>query len=96
MYLVATPDGQRLNQYKLRSRFEAARAAAVNEALAVGTPEMDEVAEKVKEFQFRDIRPKAATDIEDFAAPSRLLGHTHQEITKKVYIRRGETVKPTR
>lgn len=96
MYLVATRDGQRLNQYKLRSRFEAARAAAVNEALAVGTPEMDEVAEKVKEFQFRDIRPKAATDIEDLAAASRLLGHTHQEITKKVYIRRGETVKPTR
>lgn len=96
MYLVATPDGQRLSQYKLRSRFEAARAAAGNAALAMGTPEMDEVAERVRDFQFRDIRPKAATDIADLAAASRLLGHTHQEITKKVYIRRGETVKPTR
>jgi hypothetical protein len=32
----------------------------------------------------------------DVLAASKLLGHTEQEITKKVYIRVGETVKPTR
>lgn len=57
---------------------------------------MDALAERVRKFQFRDIRPKAASDIGDLAAASRLLGHTEQEITKKVYVRVGETVKPTR
>lgn len=85
-----------LPQSMLRTRFESARAAAVKLALEAVTPEMDDLAGRVRQFQFRDIRPKAATDIEDLAAASRLLGHTHQEITKKVYIRRGETVKPTR
>lgn len=51
---------------------------------------------RVRQFQFRDIRPKAASEIGDVMAASKLLGHTEQEITKKVYIRVGETVKPTR
>lgn len=96
MFLLATKDGQRLSQSMLRTRFESARAAAVKLALEAATPEMDDLAGRVRQFQFRDIRPKAASDIGDLAAASRLLGHTEQEITKKVYIRVGETVKPTR
>lgn len=48
--------------------------------------------DRIKQFQFRDIRPKAASEIADITSASRLLGHTEQEITKKVYRRVGEKV----
>lgn len=47
-------------------------------------------------FQFRDIRPKAASEIADLGDASRLLGHTDKRITETVYRRVGEIVKPTR
>lgn len=96
IYLLATKNGQRLNKSMLRTRFDAARAAAVRSALKVGTAEGDALADRVRQFQFRDIRPKAASDMGDLAAASRLLGHTEQQITKKVYIRVGEVVRPTK
>jgi hypothetical protein len=63
MFLLATKDGQRLTQSMLSTRFESARAAAVSLALDAATPEMDDLAGRVRQFQFRDIRPKAASDI---------------------------------
>lgn len=36
------------------------------------------------------------SEIRDVLAASKLLGHTQQEITKKIYVRVGENVKPTR
>ena len=54
------------------------------------------IAESISKFQFRDIRPMAATDISDLESASKLLGHTKQDITKRVYRRKGETVTPTR
>lgn len=92
-YLIATPSGVPLNKPKLRTRFDAARAAAQEELRAQGDHQL---AARVRQFQFRDIRPKAASEIGDVAAASKLLGHTEQQITQKVYIRVGETVKPTR
>ncbi|MNP81768.1 hypothetical protein D3C76_1802230 [compost metagenome] len=50
----------------------------------------------IRQFQFRDIRPKAASEIEDIGKASRLLGHSTQEMTKKVYRRVGEIVSPTK
>ena len=50
---------------------------------------------KLRAFQFRDIRPKAASEM-DLEHASKLLGHTEHEITEKVYRRVGETVKPTK
>ncbi len=50
-------------------------------------PEMEGLVGRVRQFQCRNVRSKA---------DSRLLGHTEQEITKKVYIRAGETIKPMR
>lgn len=85
-----------MNKGTLRTRFDAARAAAVAKAEKAGTEEMTLLAERIKQFQFRDIRPKAASDMGDLSAASKLLGHTEQEITKKVYIRVGEEVRPTR
>ena len=94
--LVATPAGVPLNRWTLRVRFDAARKAAAGAAAQEDTPESNALADRIRKFQFRDIRPRAASDIGDLTAASKLLGHTEQQITKKVYIRVGETVKPTK
>jgi integrase len=104
LYLVATPAGAPLNKHTLRIRFDAARAAAAkalvddaaSEADGAARKRMLELADRIKRFQFRDIRPKAASEIGDLHAASKLLGHTEEEITRKVYVRVGEIVKPTR
>lgn len=94
--LVATPAGVPLNRWTLRVRFDAARKAAAEAAEQEATLESIALAARIRKFQFRDIRPRAASDIGDLSAASKLLGHTEQQITRKVYIRRGETVKPTK
>jgi len=55
----------------------------------------DALAERIRRFQFRDIRPKAASELPVEHA-SRLLGHSEKEITERVYRRIGEVVKPTK
>ncbi|NRP55502.1 integrase, partial (plasmid) [Xylella fastidiosa] len=42
-----------------------------------------------------DIRPKAASEL-PLEHASKLLGHTQQQITQRVYRRVGEVVKPTK
>lgn len=98
LYLVATPSGIALNKNTLRIRFDAARNDAIKALIESAEQNKGnaELAARVRQFQFHDIRPKAASEIGDVHAASKLLGHTEQEITKKVYIRVGETVKPTR
>jgi len=73
----------------LTLRFNAARQSAAKKA---DSP----LSEKIMKFQFRDIRPKTATDIADIESASKLLGHTRQEMTKRVYRRKPEKVMPTR
>lgn len=92
-HLISTKDGVGLNKYTLRLRFDAARNAAATELTAEGQIEL---AARIKQFKFRDIRPKAASEIGNVLEASKLLGHTEQEITKKVYIRVGESVNPTK
>ncbi|MGM2927279.1 hypothetical protein, partial [Bacillus cereus group sp. BC72] len=70
-----------------------ARKAAAEEAIKAGDQDL---AREIMQFQFRDIRPKAASDIESLADASDLLGHTTQEITKRVYRRIGKAVNPVR
>jgi len=50
---------------------------------------------RIRAFQFRDIRPKAASET-DLAHASKLLGHTDKQITQTVYRRVGETVLATK
>ena len=88
MRLVATPSGSHITMPMLHRRFRSAKDAA-----ATSHPE---IADKIQQFQFRDIRPMAATDIPDLEKASKLLGHTKQELTKRVYRRQGERVSPTR
>jgi integrase len=92
-YLVTTPDGRRLTASMLRIRFDEARASAAKVALE----QLDEtLAAAIRQFQFRDIRPKAASEIDDLGRASKLLGHTDKRITETVYRRVGEVVDPTR
>lgn len=77
----------------LRLRFDGARKSATDQALQ----SQDKIlAEQITLFQFRDIRPKAASEIGDLEHASRLLGHTDKRITETVYRRVGEVVRPTR
>ncbi|MDT8998384.1 tyrosine-type recombinase/integrase [Paucibacter sp. APW11] len=91
--LLATPEGKPLTRHMLRTRFEDARAAALAQALAAKDADL---AARIKQFQFRDVRPKAASEIEDIAQAQKLLGHTKEQITRTVYRRVGERVKPTK
>ena len=91
--LVCTETGQQLTLKMLRDRFDAARAAAAASAEKAWNTDM---ARRIKAFQFRDIRPKAASEIASLEDASKLLGHTNKQITQKVYRRVGEVVKPTR
>ena len=92
LFLIATPSGTALTQSTLRIRFDNARNIAEKRALELGDANL---ALKIRAFQFRDIRPKAASEI-SLEHASKLLGHTDQEITSKVYRRVGEVVKPTK
>lgn len=51
------------------------------------------LAEKIRQFQFEDIRAKTVSEIELIHA-SHLFGHSTEEITKKVYLRSGYIVRP--
>ncbi len=72
---------------------ERLRNIAIAKALE---DEDSQLASNIRQFQFRDIRPKAASEIDDLGQASRLLGHTDKRITETVYRRVGEIVKPTR
>lgn len=92
LFIVATPGGAPLNKWTLRTRFDDARDAAAKAAIEQGNTDL---AARIKAFQFRDIRPKAASET-DLSHASKLLGHTDKQITRTVYQRVGETVMPTR
>ncbi len=92
LFIVATSRGVPLNKWTLRTRFDTARAAAAKQAAEAGN---EELCARIKAFQFRDSRPKAASET-DLDHASKLLGHTNKQITQTVYRRVGEIVKPTR
>lgn len=92
LWLLATPDGKRLTAGMLRLRFTSARNVAAVRAEEAGDQRL---AARIRQFQFRDARPKAASEMAlDHA--SDLLGHTDKQITKVVYQRVGKRVRPTR
>ena len=92
-WLIVTDDAVRVTQPMLRRRFDDARDKAATMALE---REDDQLAAAIRNFQFRDIRPKAASEITDLGKASRLLGHTDKRITETVYRRVGEIVEPTK
>ena len=90
--LITNATGLRMSQQMLRNRWDDARDKAAIKVATDGDPAL---AASIRQFQFKDIRPKAASEIE-LTHASRLLGHSTEEITKKVYRRVGEIVKPTK
>lgn len=90
--LITNTSGLRMSQQMLRNRWDEAREKAAVKAGADGDSAL---AILIRQFQFKDIRPKAASEIE-LTHASRLLGHSTEEMTKKVYRRVGEIVKPTK
>lgn len=87
--LITNPNGLRLSYAMLRNRWNEARARAAKAAEDDGDRSL---AERIRSFQFRDIRP----EIEDLTAASRLWGHSKEQITKTVYRRVGEVVNRTK
>lgn len=90
--LITNASGLRMSHQMLRNRWDDAREKAAIKASVDGDPVL---ATSIRQFQFKDIRPKAASEIE-LTHASRLLGHSTEEMTKKVYRRVGEIVKPTK
>ncbi|MFJ2279752.1 tyrosine-type recombinase/integrase [Pseudomonas sp. NPDC087803] len=91
--LITNQAGLRMSYNMLRNRWDEARNKAANKAVTDGDGEL---ATTIRKFQFRDIRPKAGSEIADIKDASRLLDHSTEEMTKKVYRRVGEIVKPTK
>jgi len=89
--LITHTQGLRMSQSMLSNRWNEARKRAAREAETAGDMEF---ARRIQQFQFRDIRPKAATEIEDLSIASKLPRHTSEEITKQVYRHLGEVVDP--
>jgi integrase len=92
LYLVSTPRGAPFTDVMRRHRFGTARKAAAEEAERAGDSDL---ANRIRQFQIRDIRPKAASEL-PLEHASRLLGHGGQAITERVYRRLGEEVKPAK
>ncbi|WP_282286228.1 integrase [Pseudomonas sp. PS02302] len=91
--LITNATDLRMRAAMLRNRWDEVREAAVKAAEEKGDVPL---AGQIRQFQFRDIRPKAATEIEDLGHASKLLGHTKEAITQRVYRRLGEVVAPTK
>lgn len=90
--LINMPDGTPMTKFMMRGAMDRARAAAT-----VARPDL---AARIKEFQFRDLRAKAATDKDESAgmtAAQEQLGHTTPTMTRQyVRHRKGKLVKPTK
>jgi integrase len=75
----------------MRYRFDKAREAAAKDA------PNNAVAERIRSIQFRDLRAKAASDIESLKKAQLLLGHTTEGMTEHYRRKRkGIKVSPVR
>lgn len=92
-FLVLNRSGKRVSRPMLRNRWDEARSKAASAAEENGEADL---AVRIRQFQFRDIRPKAASEIQDVADASVLLGHSKEGITERVYRRVGAVAKPAK
>lgn len=92
-YFITNMRGRKISGRVLTNRWDDARSKAIAAAVDAGDHKF---ANELSNFQFRDIRPEAASEIIDLGDASLLLGHSKQEITKKVYRRVGAIAAPTK
>lgn len=89
--LICNEAGQPLGKSAMRYRFDKARDAAANAA------PNQAAADRLRSIQFRDLRAKAASDLEALDRAQGLLGHASRNMTEH-YVRskRGQKVKPVK
>ncbi|MDD2035938.1 MULTISPECIES: site-specific integrase [Pseudomonas] len=92
-FFILNEHGKRMSWPMLRNRWADAREAARVKAEVEKKPDL---ANRIAQFQFRDIRPKAASEINDLSDASVLLGHSKEGITERVYRRVGAIAKPSK
>lgn len=89
--LICKENGQALGKAAMRYRFDKARERAAESTLNPNA------ATRIRAIQFRDLRAKAASDLEALDKAQSLLGHSTRNTTER-YIRskRGEKVQPVK
>lgn len=92
-FFIVNEHGKRMSWPMLRNRWADARESARVKAEVEKKPDL---ANRIAQFQFRDIRPKAASEINDLSDASVLLGHSKEGITERVYRRVGAIAKPSK
>lgn len=93
-HLIRNEDEQPLTYSAMTQRFSKARELAMKAAVA---DEQSALAVSLKGFQFRDLRAKAASDLEDLARAQELLGHADRSMTQDyVRARIGDRVRPVK
>lgn len=92
-FFIVNEHGKRMSWPMLRNRWADAREDARVKAEVEKKPDL---ANRIAQFQFRDIRPKAASEINDLSDASVLLGHSKEGITERVYRRVGAIAKPSK
>ena len=96
--LLVTESGQPISEDTLRSRFDSSREECANKLQQSGRRDL---AKEARKMQMRDLRAKAATDVESATGSAReaqkLLAHAQQNMTEH-YIRKrqGMIVNPTK
>ena len=93
-YLIRNEEEQPLTYSAMTQRFTKAREAAIERARESGQTGL---AASLAGFQFRDLRARAASDIDDLRSAQRLLGH-HSATMTETYVRArvGDRVKPVK
>lgn len=79
-YFILSKSGVRVSWQMMRNRWDATRLLAADRVRASGS---EEETKRIMQFQFRDIRPKAASEIADISEASALLGHSKEGITER-------------
>jgi len=92
-FFIVNKHGKRMSWPMLRNQWADAREGARVKAEVEKKPDL---ANRIAQFQFRDIRPKAASEINDLSDASVLLGHSKEGITERVYRRVGAIAKPSK
>lgn len=92
-FLVINRRGQRVSWPMLRNRWDTAREEAAAKAAEAGEQEL---AVRIRQCQFRDIRPKAASKIRNLSDASLPLGHSPEASPMRVYRRAGAIAKPSK
>lgn len=84
-------NGRVLAYEGFRRRFEKSKKIAIKHALDNNDQYL---ASQIKQFVFKDIRPKTASDMNNLNSASNLLGHTKEETTRLIYLKVGQEVNP--